>query len=561
MRNILVTSGASAQTRGKDGFAWVGRTDETINLSELRATGVLCSVRHLSKYSKDIIHVLDSDMQQPGSRHAVMLAALLTKSRDVKCIGPDSSMRSVRRRELVRNAVEVVCASAKNMVSALTAFLVLCWLNICPKVSTTAKQSGDALYLYPGVWGGFKVGGAIAHITGIVNAFIRSGQSLIYSSTWCPDGLSDAARFQQIPQISDWGFPAEANLYRLESKVFFSAGRAFEGQAIRFVYSRLTLGSFGAVGLARRLKVPLVIEFNGSEVWIAQNWGRGLRFRWLAEMSERVTLRHADLIVSVSRPLLMQLKERGIEPEKIRFHPNGVDTTVFDPERFSRTEISEFRAKFGIPADALVFGFVGTFGRWHGTDVLAASIVEILRSQGDWLEKNNVRFLIAGDGDRRPRFVELVSPFDKDELVCMPGFFPQEQGPLIMASCDVLIAPHVANEDGTPFFGSPIKVFEYLASGRPIIASDLDQIGEILSREGNSASVSDSREESVPVDPSASPAMLVRPGNEADLTNAILYAGSNSDWRASAGRAARAQAVQRHSWDQNVKQVLDFLSP
>ena len=121
--------------------------------------------------------------------------------------------------------------------------------------------------------------------------------------------------------------------------------------------------------LSRALKMPLVVEFNGSAAWIAQNWGSGLRLRRLAELSEQVTLRHADLIVTISKPLLSQLRERGLDPARMIYQSNGVDKSLFDLNRFSKLEIEAFRLHLGIPKDALDFGFIGTFERWHGTDV------------------------------------------------------------------------------------------------------------------------------------------------------------------------------------------------
>ncbi len=72
------------------------------------------------------------------------------------------------------------------------------------------------------------------------------------------------------------------------------------------------------------------------------------------------------------------------------------------------------------------------------------------------------------------------------EAVIFTGLVAQEEGPSYLAACDILVSPHVPNADGTPFFGSPTKLFEYMAMGRGIVASDLDQIGEVL-RHGETA--------------------------------------------------------------------------
>lgn len=560
MRKVILSARTPALASLEQFFALHSNDFEVLVLADLRAKGFKHTLGYLAQHSKASVYLLEEDFQQHGTEQAILLAALLTKSIDVLCIKTDLSVRSISRHELLINFARVIWASAKNLMFSSGAYMLLIWLSLCPKKAAVKTQQGDILYLFPGVWSGFKAGGAIAHITGIMNAFIRSGKNVLFPSSWLPDSLNKAVDYQYINPISDWGFPAEANLYRLQFKLFLCVKRKIKDRKINFIYSRLTLGSFADVLLSRALKVPLVVEFNGSEAWIAQNWGRGLRLQRLAELSEKVTLRHADLIVTVSQPLFAELTDRGIDPAKIIYQPNGVDTSLFDPDRYAKSEIEAYRSGLGIPKDALVFGFIGTFGRWHGTNVLAASISDILQSHGSWIEEQKVRFLIAGDGDMWPSFVEQISSLDSKHLVHMPGFFPQEEGPLMMACCDVLIAPHIANSDGTPFFGSPIKIFEYLASGRPIIASDLDQIGEVLSEEMLITDSMDSLNEAETHTQLMTPAMLTHPGSTTDLSKAILSAGNDSKWRKSAGLVARELAVKKYSWDQNVKQISEFVA-
>ena len=94
--------------------------------------------------------------------------------------------------------------------------------------------------------------------------------------------------------------------------------------------------------------MPLVLEFNGSEVWAQRHWGEPLRFERLAQAVERVNLKHADLVVVVSQPLVEQAVSLGAEPARVLFYPNGIDPGAFDPARFGAEELRAAREALGV---------------------------------------------------------------------------------------------------------------------------------------------------------------------------------------------------------------------
>jgi glycosyltransferase involved in cell wall biosynthesis len=115
---------------------------------------------------------------------------------------------------------------------------------------------------------------------------------------------------------------------------------------------------------------------------------------------------------------------------------------------------------------------------------------------------------------------------------------PQEEAADYLAACDLLVSPHVPNPDGSRFFGSPTKLFEYMAMGKGIVASRLEQIGEVL-QDGESA-------------------LLVPPGDAASLATAIGRLFRDPALSARLGAAAREAAVERHTWDKNARDILDL---
>ncbi len=126
----------------------------------------------------------------------------------------------------------------------------------------------------------------------------------------------------------------------------------------------------------------------------------------------------------------------------------------------------------------IVIGFIGTFGPWHGAEVLARAFGELIDRHPAY--RDSLRLLMIGDGVKMPEVRAALDAAGVNDLAVMTGIVPQAEGPVYLAASDILASPHVANSDGTPFFGSPTKLFEYMAMGKGIVASDLDQVGEIL---------------------------------------------------------------------------------
>jgi glycosyltransferase involved in cell wall biosynthesis len=107
----------------------------------------------------------------------------------------------------------------------------------------------------------------------------------------------------------------------------------------------------------------------------------------------------------------------------------------------------------------------------------------------------------------------------------------------MLDACDILASPHVPLADGSAFFGSPTKLFEYMAMGKGIVASRLGQIGDVLENEKT--------------------ALLVEPGNVLELSNAIQRLAGSRELRERLGESARITAIDRHTWTHNAARVLD----
>ena len=392
--------------------------------------------------------------------------------------------------------------------------------------------SASPVYLRTDLIYGLRSGGSVGHIAGVLNHLDRfAGKPVFLSTDVIPTVreviethlLLPGGRFRDFNEL-----PAiEFNLGYEER-----AAKVLSGRKVAFVYQRYSLNNYAGVKLSRRLVVPLVLEYNGSEIWIHRNWGKPLQHEALAERIESLCLHAADVVVVVSRPMRDELADRGIDPAKILVNPNGVD-----PEKYSPSvDGSAVLAKYGL-AGKKVVGFIGTFGMWHGAEVLAEAFGRLLAMRPDL--RDRLRLLMIGDGNTMPQVRECVAGHGMGEVCVLTGAVPQEEGPAHLAACDVLAAPHVPNPDGTPFFGSPTKLFEYMAMGKGIVASDLDQIGEVL-RNGETA-------------------RLVRPGDPVALAAGLLELLEDESLRRRLGRAAREEAVTRHTWEEHTRKIVEKL--
>jgi glycosyltransferase involved in cell wall biosynthesis len=276
-----------------------------------------------------------------------------------------------------------------------------------------------------------------------------------------------------------------------------------------------------------------VLEYNGSEVWIAKHWDPTRFLPWLS-ICEEISLAAAALITVVSDALKNELIERGIPEDRILVNPNAVDPDIFHPDCGGH----EIRRQLGFAPNQVVVGFIGSFSYWHGIGVLQEAIRVLLREQEFNRCLPELRFLLVGDGPLSPEIREALEPYSRRGWVVFTGQLPHEQAPRYLDAADILVSPHVPMSDGQPFFGSPTKLFEYMAMSKAIVASDLDQLARVLTHMQSG--------------------WLVEPGNFSELAHAIQLLAGRLDLRKQLGERARAAALAEHTWQQNAQRVLSY---
>ena len=529
---------------------------QQIILSNLSVNGYLEILRYFHGLNVDIIYVPIVDENSRPLLPPLKFLALIAKCRQRVVVERDLSIVKFSAFEALTGLGLIGVEFFRGIFSLFETWITLSRVSRLPRIPVPEATGKKILYLKTNLWLGVRAGGAIAHTCGVIGGFLKRNYEVHFMSAEAPVALpcNEALRIRKVAPPKTYVAPRELNNYSHNKKII-RAMRAHNSGDCDIIYHRLSLGNYAAVILSRLRRIPLILEYNGSEIWLANNWGTPLILSKLAEKSEQICLRNAHLLVTVSDELRDDLIAKGVEPERIVTAQNGVNTDVFDSGRFTQKQIRALRKHYGISLDSIVITFVGTFGSWHGAEKFAQTVHQMTTTDLSLLVEKKVIFMFIGDGVKRSQVEELTAAPEARRHVVITGLIDQGETPLYLAASDVLISPHVRNPDGSSFFGSPTKLFEYLASGRPVIGSDLNQISKVLDGCPHIDELQSDKGARV----NGACGVLVEPGNVTALVMAIKFLLENPEWREEAGRNARLRALKNHTWDQHVSAIFDGL--
>lgn len=298
-----------------------------------------------------------------------------------------------------------------------------------------------------------------------------------------------------------------------------------------FVYERYAANTFAGLAAARRHGVPFVLEVN-SPLALEKAKHGGLFFRGLTRRIERRLCSGADVTIAVTGVLARILEEEGVPAGKVVVMPNGVRR-----EFGTNGDGAAFRRGLGIPPDVPVAGFVGWFRSWHGLERL----VEAAATPA-W-QAARIHLVLAGDGPAMPALREMreASP-DLMERVILCGPVPRGEIESALASFDVAVQPAV-----TPY-ACPMKILEYMAAGKAIVAPSSANVKELLTHGETALLISEG------------PGGSENPSAE-DLGDAVLALVRDPQLRARLGEAARASLFERgYLWEDNARRVEELVA-
>jgi glycosyltransferase involved in cell wall biosynthesis len=245
---------------------------------------------------------------------------------------------------------------------------------------------------------------------------------------------------------------------------------------------------------------------------------------------QRRALSRAAGIVAITKGLEDYCKSRGIEGRKMLVAPDGVDV-----EKFRIAESREdCRRKVGLPADKKIVLYVGHLSLWKGADVLARAAAS--------LDDNVLVVFVGGNATEissfKGRIVSPREPSSSGDRMYFAGHKSRELVPYYLKAADVLVLPNSGKEAVSSLYTSPMKLFEYMASGVPIVASDLPSIREVLSEET---------------------AIFVRPDDPESLAVGLRRVLEDPAGAIKMATAAAA-VVSRYDWNKRAERIMRFIA-
>ena len=371
--------------------------------------------------------------------------------------------------------------------------------------------------LDPGI-GVFGTKGASVHVQEVIRALRAEGHQVTVFCTRTNDDVpADLADLEVRRHRLPRGDGAERERAVAAASQAIAAEIAAGG--FDLVYERYSLFSDTAARLttpapAQAAPIPSILEVNAPLI-AEQREHRSLADESAALAATRRQLRGATVVSCVSEAVARWTISEGADPARVLVTPNGVNTERITPGE--RTPVAP------APGTPVTVGFVGTLKPWHGTDLLLRAIARA---------GEHLRLDICGTGPQQGELERLAGELRIADRVRFRGAVAPEGVPEVLHGLDIATAPYPLGEH----YFSPLKVYEYLAAGVPVVASAIGTIPEVLGH--------------------GELGVLVQPGAVDELAVALDELAADPGRRARLAAASREAAVREHDWRSRCRELL-----
>ena len=388
--------------------------------------------------------------------------------------------------------------------------------------------------------------GASVHIRALVAAFARAGHSvavassLLHKSPWelpaslgvpmihIPEKANEPAllaveAFNQTVETGN-SLPKELRHILHNQEVMAQLHHRLRSNPPDFIYERASLFGIAGVLVARQLNVPLVLELN-APLTEEQETYRQMSLTDLATAAESWALAQADAVIAVSSQLRDHAISLGADPSRVRVLPNGVDSGLFNPA----IPPQQVRHRWGLH-DGPILGFVGGLRPWHDLKALPPLLQRLIQRYAQ------LQMVIVGDGPMRMALEDDLKSLGIRDRVVFTGSVPHEEIPELIRLFDVAVAPYAHLDHA--FYFSPLKLFEYMACGVPVVGARLGQLVEVI-RHGENG-------------------LLYDAGDIDDLAGACDRLLRDENLRQYMGAMAAKDVLEHYTWDRNAERVTEL---
>lgn len=366
--------------------------------------------------------------------------------------------------------------------------------------------------------------GCISHISNLINAFKKVGIDVISFSPGGNKREQKAKRkFTFLKSRLPEGITSVLkDLYKIfyNFQFYLKYLPLFRREKPDLIYERWSVLHFMSTLLAKKLRIPYILEVNAPPVDI--KWFTKTYFLPIITFIQKKVAEKADAVIVVSHYIKQYFINKGLHPEKIFVLPNAVDIDIFNERRCNR----DIRSEYGVPKDVIVIGFVGSMEKYHGVKVLIEASIKVVE------KRKNVHFLLVGPINENNNYTEFLKTEGIIDFFTITGGVPFIDVPEYISTMDICVMPH-SNK-----YGSPIKIFEYGAMGKPVIAPRIGPVEEVIKdvKEG----------------------LLITPGHPDELANKILTLISNPQLARKIGRNLKKKVYTYHTWRKNALKVIEI---